>query len=334
MCSTSGGCVPVGSIIYTHTDSEGRHCAEIFTYCGAPWDCTGSSSDGTCNDSRKWTWYNSWNDCYKGVNARHSGCCVPGNECTPKTSCPDSTCTDSGYSASSTSYWTITKKCSDGCSGELNKTCYCTGDCSLQSCEAGTSTNETVDIYDTYSCTNDCSKPNSKSCYCDICTPPLCGPAYEISDQGYGNTTLSCRNGVGAPEQATKCDLTNRTCYCRDCLKACPLPLEETEQYIFKGYNLGGASTLKLEDFRRCTNDCNVGPNESNDDCYEVESRQPDEALSIVDPGDVVNPPNGYDFKSITHTGIWGSESTRKKDLNDPTLPLEMVATYTDPDGA
>ncbi|HRX44034.1 MAG TPA: hypothetical protein P5059_02190, partial [Candidatus Dojkabacteria bacterium] len=120
-------------------------------------------------------------------------------------------------------------------------------------------------------------------------------------------------------------------------LKVCPLPLEETEQYISKGYNLGGASTLKLEDFRRCINDCDVGPNESNDDCYEVESPQPVETFSIVD---TAVPLNKYDYKDqsmfpYSHTGQYDASNIAKQgDLNDPTGPIEMIATYTDSNGA
>ncbi len=131
----------------------------------------------------------------------------------------------------------------------------------------------------------------------------------------FGSLTKNCWDG---------CKDISRTCYCEG-FKACPSPLTNT-----------GSSDLILEGFRENTNDCGVSPIESEDDCYEVFSTQPTETFSIVDPGDGEgeNPPNGYDFKSITQTGIFGDETTRKKDLNDPTRPLTMRATYTDANGA
>jgi hypothetical protein len=146
---------------------------------------------------------------------------------------------------------------------------------------------------------------------------------------GFGTIDLACRNGTPeTPDQTTKCDETKNTCYCYDCLKNCPSPL------------LNQNSTnpdLKLEDFRRCTNDCIVGPDEANDDCYEVYSSQPTETFSIVD---TAVPKNEYDFKDqiqspYSHTGQYDASNFAKQgDLNDPTRPIEMIATYTDSDGA
>jgi len=236
----------------------------------------------------------------------------------------------------------LDKNCSDGCSGTLKKTCYCPSPCTPDSCKLGTSETAgspatpfhpvgTTDLYAKYDCTNDCDDPQSRSCYCDICNDaPVCETIFSATPVSYygkvpDNLTPKCRNGnSNTPDRDTLCSFTYRDCYCKE-FKSCPNPLTNT-----------GTSNLVLEGFRENTNDCGVSPIESEDDCYEVFSTQPTETFSIVDPGDGEgeNPPNGYDFKSITQTGIFGDETTRKKDLNDPTRPLTMRATYTDANGA
>ncbi|NLE30691.1 hypothetical protein GX618_00230 [Candidatus Dojkabacteria bacterium] len=262
-------------------------------------------------------------------------------------------CTSGTYAASipTNSYKSGTCTYTNSCCSTSTLNCWSTCGCTpgaAPACDAGT--NETAtDFHSTKStcCYNNnggtpsnCTTAqtcNDRTCNCIECNLPGCGPTYSTSNLGYGTKILSCRNGYSTtPDRDTKCDLRENTCYCRNCLKACPLPLEETEQYIFKGYSLGGASTLKLEDFRRCTNDCNVGPDESNDDCYEVESSQPEENFSIVD---TAVEPNLYDFKDQSlfpyfHTGQYDASNFAKQgDLNDPTEPIEMIATYTDSSG-
>ena len=136
------------------------------------------------------------------------------------------------------------------------------------------------------------------------------------------NLTPSCRNGEGAPEQLSKCDMTYRTCYCPSCLKQCPSPLANT-----------GSASLILNDFRECTNDCSVKPPENQDDCYEIESPQPTERLTIVkDPEGYAN---HYGFSSITHTGDRLVETAKLGTLNDPfNQPVKMKAEYEDANGA
>ncbi len=263
ICKQSTACNPRTGFCYSPISNR---------ECSTSADCCYSWGQGSCKS------YDT--ECGGGTSIIEAGtCCRPGEPppppCTPITSCPDSTCTNLGYSASQTSYGTIIKKCSDTCGDELNKTCYC------------------------YQCSVD-----------------PCPTKYNVSNQGYGSLVYdSCTNDCG--------NVNSRTCYCSNCLKACPDPLTPT-----------GSASLILESFRECTNDCNIKPAENQDDCYEVFSTQPTETFSIVDPGNIINPLNGYDFKSLTQTGIYGSDSTRKKDLNDPTRPLEMTATYTDTDGA
>ena len=285
------------------------------------WSCTWDGVDYWCCQLVENADWGKQNDC--------PGYCVPG--CTPP-DCWAGTSTSGAYG-----YYGA-RECTDDCGDKEYRYCYCSSECTPSGCPAGTSTTDSSDYHSTPSCYNYCNYPSYGSrCYCDLCNLPGCGPTYSTSNLGYGTKILSCRNGYSTtPDRDTKCDLRENTCYCRNCLKACPLPLEETEQYIFKGYSLGGASTLKLEDFRRCTNDCDVGPNESNDDCYEVESPQPVETFSIVD---TAVEPNLYDFKDQSlfpyfHTGQYDASNFAKQgDLNDPTEPIEMIATYTDSSG-
>lgn len=295
VCSSTGGCVPEEKWLFSYSDGSGRHCWKSWKYCSTSWNCTGSGSTGTCMDSPRFAWYDSLSNCVNNVNPSYSGCCVePESE-------PCDECTPSNAT-----------------------------------CPAGTTSTATVDHHSKPSscCNNSGSCDDDQSCdyidcYCAICTPPACGPTYSTSDVGFGTIDLACRNGTPeTPGRTTKCDETKNTCYCYDCLKNCPSPL------------LNQNSTnpdLKLEDFRRCTNDCIVGPDEANDDCYEVYSSQPTETFSIVD---TEVEPNEYDFKDqiqspYSHTGQYDASNFAKQgDLNDPTRPIEMIATYTDSDGA
>jgi len=283
-------------------------------------DCWGSDSD--CHGESPVFYYSEPN-CLNDIDPHQLGCCSPGSPpCTPSTSC---SC--SPLSSTETSYGSKTVTCSNGCGGTASSTCWCTGNCTPQSCPTGTTESNTGDYYDTYSCTNDCSVTQNRNCYCSICTPPTC-PSFRYSDRnlGYGRVPLektpSCRNGQGASDNQTKCDITYRTCYCYSCLKQCPSPLVDT-----------GSANLILNDFRECTNDCNVKPPENQDDCYETESPQPTEELTIVKyPQEYAN---HYGFSSITHTGDRQVETAWLGTLNDPfNPPITMVATYTDANGA
>jgi len=313
--------------------------------------CYGASSSGTmCCDSKTTT------TCSCGCSGGSCNTC-----CTPATSC---NC--SPLSSSSTSYGSKIITCSDGCGGTASRECWCTSNCTPQSCPSGTSESGTHGTYATYTCTNECNKSNSrtckcinacplpscpsgttetntgdyyssygctnacsesqtKSCYCTICTPPSClSRGYNDTNLGYGKVPLektpSCRNGYNAPNYISMCDMTYRTCYCPSCLKQCPSPLTNT-----------GSSNLILNDFRECTNDCNVKPPEDQDDCYEILSDQPTESLVINGSS---AQPNDFGFLSLTHTGD-NKNIPRQGDLNDPLSPIKIVATYSDTtDGA
>jgi len=76
-----------------------------------------------------------------------------------------------------------------------------------------------------------------------------------------------------------------------------------------------------------------VKPPENQDDCYEIESPQPTERLTIVkDPAEYAN---HYGFSSITHTGDRLVETAWLGTLNDPfNQPVKMKAEYEDTNGA
>ena len=212
--------------------------------------------------------------------------------------------------------------------GQENCWGYCDPGCTPPACWIGTSTSNTGDYYGAQQCTDDCGDNEYRNCYCNICTPAsYSSGGYSDTNLGYGQVvnekTPSCRNGEGAPDSLSRCDRTYRTCYCYgSCLKQCPTPLLNT-----------GDPKLILNDFRECKNDCDVKPPEDQDDCYETESPQPEEFLTIVkDPLDYAN---HYGFSSITHTGDRQVETTKLGTLNDPfDPPITMVATYTDANGA
>ena len=198
-------------------------------------------------------------------------------------------------------------------------------------CPSGTTETNTGDIHSKPSncCENGAGCPencNKRKCYCPLCTPSCSDSGYSDVNLGQGTVPSelnpSCRNGNSlTPDRKTLCDLTYATCYCNSCLKECPSPLTNT-----------GNSSLILNDFRECTNDCNVKPLESEDDCYEVESPQPTENLNILVGN---NPANHYGFFSNSHTGDWIKGKTYLGHLNDPfNPPITMVATYTDANGA
>ncbi len=286
-------------------------------------DCWGSDSD--CHGESPVFYYSEPN-CLNDIDPHQLGCCSPGSPpsppCTPATSC---SC--SPLSSTETSYGSKTIECDDGCEGTASSTCWCTSACTPTSCPAGTTETNTGDHYDTYSCTNECSQSQTRNCYCNICTPASCQDSeYSETDLGYGqvpnNLTPSCRNGQGASDNQTKCDMTYRTCYCYSCLKQCPAPLLNT-----------GDPKLILNDFRECTNDCSVKPPENQDDCYEIDSPQPTERLTIVkDPAEYAN---HYGFSSITHTGDRLVETAWLGTLNDPfNQPVKMKAEYEDTNGA
>jgi len=257
-------------------------------------------------------------DCSDGCGGTISSQCWCTRDCTLP-SCPSGT-SESGTHGTYGVYW-----CANECGKNLNRTCYCDSACIPISCPTGTTETNTGDNYSSYSCTNACSESQTRSCYCNTCTPATCSSGgYSDTDLGYGQVpnekTPSCRNGEGAPDQLSKCDMRYRTCYCYSCLKECPSPLANT-----------GSASLILNDFRECTNDCNVKPPENQDDCYEILSDQPTESLVINKSS---AQPNDFGFLSLTHTGD-NKNIPRQGDLNDPLSPIKMVATYSDTtDGA
>jgi len=311
----SGGTIGPGDWVYWYYG----YC--IYLDYHLPFSCSGDSSN--CFGQSHIFYYSQY-DCDNKINPHQLGCCNRGSPppppCTPATSC---SC--SPLSSTETSYGSKTIECDDGCNGTASSTCWCTSACTPTSCPAGTTEANTGDHYDTYSCTNECSQSQTRNCYCNICTPSSCQDSeYSETDLGYGqvpnNLTPSCRNGQGASDNQTKCDMTYRTCFCPSCLKQCPSPLANT-----------GSANLILNDFRECTNDCDVKPPEDQDDCYEVPSAQPTENLEIKN----TNATNYYGFNSGTHTGDRLIETAKLGTLNDPfNPPITMKATYTDPDGA
>ncbi|HPP19151.1 MAG TPA: hypothetical protein PLT51_04190, partial [Candidatus Dojkabacteria bacterium] len=282
--------------------------------------CTGNCTPQSCPSGTSesgthgiYATYTCTNEC----NKSNSRTCKCTSACTPA-SCP------SGTSESGTHGTYGTYSCINACNESNSRTCKCTSACTPTSCPTGTTETNTGDSYSSYSCTNACSESKTRNCYCSICTPPSClSRGYSDTNLGYGQVPLektpSCRNGQGAPDQLSKCDMKYRTCYCPSCLKQCPSPLANT-----------GSPNLILNDFRECTNDCSVKPPEDQDDCYEVPSEQPTESLIIN--GEEADP-NGFGFLSLTHTGD-NKNIPDQGDLNDPLSPIKMVATYTDTDGA
>ena len=313
-CETAGGTLGAGVWVNYWGSCWGVNSAQAFTCSGDNSNCIGASP----------VFYYSKVECEADLNPHQLFCCNPGSPppppCTPATSCSCSPLSDT-----ETSYGSKTVECDDGCEGTASSTCWCTSACTPISCPAGTTETNTGDHYDTYSCTNECSQSQTRNCYCNICTPASCQDSeYSETDLGYGqvpnNLTPSCRNGQEASDNQTKCDMTYRTCYCYSCLKQCPTPLLNT-----------GDPKLILNDFRECTNDCDVKPSEDQDDCYEVPSAQPTESLVINN----TNATNHYGFNSGTHTGDRQVDTAWLGTLNDPfNPPITMKATYTDANGA
>ena len=327
----AGGCYPEGCVSSCVQDCFPTHCSVNTTMC----DAHGEKyyQDGDCC----WPAEYSETNCPCGCSNGACICCG----CTPK-SCPDGTSED-GKHGLYTTY-----SCTDNCNMSSYRSCYCNSSCTPADCGAGTQEtpvsislplyyavqggNEDPDKYGDNSCSNMCGESRKKSCYCSICSPAQCSvrgykDLMQYDEWGYqqgqvpNGKTLSCRNGEGAPEQLSKCNITYRTCYCTSCLKQCPLPLSDT-----------GSAKLILNDFRECTNDCSVKPPENHDDCYEEESPQPDENLIIEEDRHYTN---HYGFFSNTHTGDRLSDVTKLGTLNDPFDPaIKMKAEYTDSDGA
>jgi len=300
------------------------YCDGIQAWCKTACTTVGTCTDGTC-------------DCTPLENGQYLRCCPIRDSDYDAECCYDSY-DDCGpgcgsYATTSQGHGSITRTCTDTCGYEDSDTCYCWNACTPTSCPSGTSQTNTGDHYYTYGCTNSCSESQSRECYCDICNPPSCDTRGYFDSMQYdewgnsqgqvpNNLTPSCRNGYNAPDYISRCNMRYRTCYCSSCLKQCPSPLTNT-----------GSANLILNDFRECTNDCSVKPPENQDDCYEIESPQPTEVLTIVkDPLDSVN---HYGFSSITHTGDRQVETARLGTLNDPfNPPVKMKAEYTDTDGA
>ncbi len=226
--------------------------------------------------------------------------------------------------------------CAHGCSNGV-----CCSSCTPSACPSGTSQTNTGDHYYTYSCSNSCGESQSRACYCNICDPPSCSTRGYFDSMQYddwgnqqgqvpNNLTASCRNGYDAPDYISRCDMRYRTCYCSSCFKQCPIPLTNT--------NIVNPNLI-LNDFKECTNDCNVKPPEDQDDCYETESPQPTEELIKNIYSSTLN---HYGFNSTTHTGdrLDGDLGTKLGFLNDPFVGalnnkrITMTAKYTDINGA
>jgi len=283
-------------------------------------------------------------DCTPLENGKYYQCCPIRDSSYDLECCIDNDCGPGcgSYATSSQGHGSITFTCEDNCGNTDSDTCYCWNACTPSSCpSSGTSETNTGDHYYTYSCSNSCGESQSRACYCNICDPPSCSTRGYFDSMQYDewgnsqgqvpdNLTLSCRNGEGAPEQLSKCDMTYRTCYCPSCLKQCPIPLTNT--------NIVNPNLI-LNDFKECTNDCNVKPPEDQDDCYETESPQPTEELIKNIYSSTLN---HYGFNSTTHTGdrLDGDLGTKLGFLNDPFVGalnnkrITMTAKYTDINGA
>lgn len=299
-CSTDGGVV------------EGawwRNSSTTCTTARQTYSCSGTDS----NCSGGINIYSSEYDCARGVNPYFAGCCNSGtppppppppcNDCTPA-SCPaGTTTTDTGYYHSQTS-------CDrgSGCDPRYNtRNCYC-NTCTPPSCSPTYSDSNLGYGSTTTSCYNGCANQN-RTCYCYSCTPPACAPNYSTVNYGYGIVSLSCTNACSVK--------TTNTCYidrCSNCsLSSCPTPLTNTPGTT--------NPNMELTRFRTCTRNqpCGGAPNYGS--CYEVVSPQPTTSLQIFPEG-----VNTFGFSSSTHTGTRTNEVT----LNDP---IEMTATYSDPNG-
>lgn len=284
-------------------------CTDVI---GAGNCCTGSCCYIPASGNKYMTCCSSSDYCDYGCSDGSCNTCTDGTyTCTP-------TCGPS-FASSSQGYGSTSLSCTDDCGFTDYGTCYCY-QCSVASCPSSYATSSQGHgslTYDT--CTNGCGVGNSRTCYCYQCSVDPCPSKYNVATQGFGSLIYdTCTNDCG--------EGNSRTCHCYNCLKACPDPLTPT-----------GSANLILESFRECTNDCNVKPAEDQDDCYETESPQPVETFRIIDPtenGITSDPPNGFDFKSLTHTGdnIGSSQESFAKlqDLNDPIYPVIMSATYTD----
>lgn len=300
------------------------YCDGTEAWCLTSCTTVSTCTDGTCN-------------CTALENGQYYKCCpIRGSDYDAE--CCDDSDYDCGpgcgsYATTSQGHGSITRTCTDTCGYEDSDTCYCWNACTPTSCPSGTSQTNTGDHYYTYGCTNSCSESQSRECYCDICNPPSCDTRGYFDSMQYdewgnsqgqvpNNLTPSCRNGYNAPDYISRCNMRYRTCYCSSCLKQCPSPLTNT-----------GSANLILNDFRECTNDCSVKPPENQDDCYEIESPQPMERLTIVkDPEEYAN---HYGFSSITHTGDRLPDTTNIGTLNDPFYrPIKMRAEYEDANGA
>ena len=322
-------------------------------FCNSPISNRECSSTADCCTSGNWVCTDWGTQCGSASTIEAGTCCRPGTQ-PPSCTVGCSACTSGVYASSSPldSYksGTCTYSFSD-CSTETRNCWSDCNDCNPTDpiCPLGTSTSNIIpttplypQISDLHSTpTSTCDRTNgvstnncipttnteSISCYCASCTPSSCGPTFSASNLSFGkvpdNLTPSCRRGLPTtPNQTTLCNMTYRDCYCYSCLKQCPTPLLNT-----------GNSKLILNDFRECTNDCSVKPPENQDDCYEIESPQPEELLTIVkDPPSYAN---HYGFSSITHTGDRLVETDRLGTLNDPfNPPVNMKAEYKDANGA
>ena len=164
------------------------------------------------------------------------------------------------------------------------------------------------------SCGIACDGTVDKTCYrvdCTNCNP--CGTDYSIVNQGFGSIDKTCVNTPTA-----YCSGNSAVCYCNGCSpRTCPIPLGDSST----SPNPPFYSNLILPNFRSCYNDCSI---QTLGDCYEPFSTQPTETLTIYP--DVAN---SYGFSSNTHSG-----EPINANLGNLNNPINMIATYTDSDGA
>ena len=368
-CECTGDCPPPAGTPVDDFRTCNGSTLEVYSRCEAygnatspfPDFCNGLGYD-YCIESAS---YGNYAICCDNFTTTPCSCGCSNNACNATCTAGCGDCSSGTYSASqpNDTYKSGTCSYTNSCCSTSTANCYSPCGCTpgvAPNCDTGTSESASAPVSPLYSVPagqtdyystkstccdrnnggtpsncNPAQSCNNRTCNCEICTPQTCSQKnstyrdtlqYDPYSTFQGKVpdilTSSCRNGEGAEDQATECDLTYRNCYCTSCKKDCPTGLFNTIQTA--------SPNLILEGFRACHNDCSVNLDNRENDCYEKESPQPTETFSIVDPGDTLNPPNGYDFKSITQTGTYGTG--RKGDLNDPIEPIKMVAKFKDAD--
>jgi hypothetical protein len=221
------------------------------------YDGCGCASDGSyyCYNCDSCGTYNPFSCHFPSSNC--SACCLYVVWENNSSKCDDDDCSTNcnacaNYSylqASATSYGTKDVSCTAECGNTDWDTCYCTSQCTLDSCPSQYATSSQGHgslAYDT--CTNQCGQSRTQTCYCHACTLDSCPAEYSTTPQGYGNLTYdTCTNDCG--------ETRNRTCYCNQC----------TPPTCDPGTTSDSSGDGDLADTKTCTNDCGVSNSRN---CY------------------------------------------------------------------